>query len=143
MSAQAGTMQDEATIRQYVKDLEAAWNDGDGQAWGRPFAEDAHYRVVWGFAVPGRKAIAESHDDIFENRYKGSVLEMQVETIRFIRPDVAYVETVNYLHNTEFPFEKTIISMVVVKGNDTWKIVTLNNSGILPTRGGSPEIADR
>lgn len=126
------TMQDEVTIRQIVRDLESAWNRRDGQAYARPFIEDADFRVVWGFKVHGREAIAEGHQQIFENQYRNTQIEMNVEKIRFLRSDVAHVETIHYLRNVDLPFEKSIAALVLTKENDEWHIATFNNAGILP-----------
>ncbi len=130
------TMQDETAVRQIIRDLEAAWNNRDGHAYARSFAEDAHYRVIWGFAVEGREAIAQGHQEIFDGRYRNSRLEMQIENVRFLRPDVAYVEASSHLHNVDMPFEKAIATLVAVKENDQWHAMTFNNAGILPSSEG-------
>lgn len=127
------TMQDEVAIRQIVKDLEAAWNNRDGQAYARPFEEDAEFRAVWGFKVEGYQAIAEGHQRIFDNQYQHSRMESRVESMRFIRPDVVRVETTNVLHNVDIPFEKAIASLILTKKQGEWRIATLNNAGILPS----------
>ncbi len=126
------TMQDRATIRQVLKDVETAWNNCDGYAFARSFVEDGEYRLVWGLKVQGREAIAQDYRKLFENRYCNSRMEMEIACMRFIRADVAHVETVNYFHHAEFPFEKAITSIVVAKENSEWRIVTFNNAGILP-----------
>ena len=126
------TMQDEVAIRQIIRDLESAWNRHDGKAYARPFVEDADYRVVWGFKVEGRHAIAEGHQQIFDNQYHNTQIEMNIEQIRFLRSDVAHVETTNHLHNVELPFEKSIAALILMKENDQWRIATFNNAGILP-----------
>lgn len=39
---------DEKTIRNLIQDVENGWNNGDGDAFAAPFAEDADYVVVNG-----------------------------------------------------------------------------------------------
>lgn len=129
------TMQDEVAIRQIVRDLASAWNRHDGQAYGRAFVTDADYRVIWGFKVKGRDAIVEGHQQIFDNQYRNSQIEINIEQIRFLRSDVAHVETTNHLRNVELPFEKSITAITMTKENDEWRIATFNNAGILPQQG--------
>lgn len=86
--------------------------------------------------MEGREAIAQGHQEIFDGRYRNSRLEMQVENVRFIRPDVAYVEAFSHLHNVEIPFEKAIATLVAIKENDQWRAVAFNNEGILPSSEG-------
>lgn len=126
------TMQDEVAIRQIVKNLEGAWNRRDIHAYSRVFWVDADYRVIWGFKVKGRDAIVEGHQQIFDNQYRTSQIEINIEQIRFLRPDVVHVETKNHLRYVELPFEMSITAITMTKENDEWRIATYNNAGILP-----------
>jgi uncharacterized protein (TIGR02246 family) len=123
------TMQDDAVIRQLVRDCANAWNKQDGVAFGQPLAEDADYRTIWGIRLHGRAIISQM---IFDAPCRGVRLETQIEGIRFIRPDVAYIEATSKLHNATIPFEKVVSAIVAVKANGEWRIVTFHNAGALP-----------
>jgi uncharacterized protein (TIGR02246 family) len=131
------TMHDEVAVRQLITHLTTAWNNHDGVAYSQPFCEDANYRIVWGTKVVGREAIAQGHQWLFTHHHAQSHMETTIETIRFLRPDVAYIEVSVRLHNatmldgSPIPFEKTIAGMTVLKAEGEWAIATFNNAGIL------------
>ena len=62
--------------------LEKAWNDGDGAAFGAVYTDDATFVTVRGEWVPGRRAIAEGHAQIFRTIYAGSTNQMELVAIR-------------------------------------------------------------
>jgi uncharacterized protein (TIGR02246 family) len=131
------TLHDEVAVRQLVTHLTDAWNHHDGVAFGQPFREDAEYRVIWGNKIIGRDEIAQGHHWLFTNHYAHTRLESAIESIRFLRPDVAYIEASFKLHNatmpdgSPYPFEKAIAAMTAVKEAGEWAISTFNNGGIL------------
>ncbi|MEO8394884.1 MAG: SgcJ/EcaC family oxidoreductase [Chloroflexota bacterium] len=126
------TMQDEAAIGQLLKDVETAWNNADGSAFARVFAEDSEFRSLWGDKAHGRDAIAQAHQHLFTGPLRGSSLEVEIEGIRFVRPDVAYVEMISRMKHPSNPFPYSIACLTVVKTNGEWRAVTFNNAGILP-----------
>jgi uncharacterized protein (TIGR02246 family) len=125
-------MQDEAALRQIVEDIVSAWNRADGQAFASVFAEDAEFRNVYGHKAQGRQAIAQGQQYLFDNVMPGSTIDIDISTIRFIRPDIAYVETESRLQHENNPFPVAIAASIAVKENGAWKIITINNAGILP-----------
>lgn len=137
MSITSPTLHDEVAVRQLVAHLIQAWNNHDGIAFGQPFCEDAEYRVIWGNKIWGRAEIANGHQWLFSTHYAQTRLEGTIESLRFLRPDVAYIEAVFHLHNAQmpdgssYPFEKAIAGMTAVKNNGEWAIATFNNAGIL------------
>ncbi|MEO8396706.1 MAG: SgcJ/EcaC family oxidoreductase [Chloroflexota bacterium] len=126
------TMQDEAAIQQIIKDVQTGWNKADGYAFARVFAEDSEFRSLWGDKVHGRDAIGQTHQHLFDGPLRGSSLELEIEGIRFIRSDVAYVEMINRMKHPSNPFPYSIAALTLVKTNDEWRAVTFNNAGILP-----------
>ena len=127
------TMQDIAAIRQLVKDCAQAWNRQDSIAWGQPFAEDADLRTAYGHKLSGRAAIVQQ---VQESQCRGIPMELHIESIRFIRADVACVEAVSQLLQADIPFEQVISAIVAVKNDDIWRIVIFNNAGVLPKGAG-------
>jgi uncharacterized protein (TIGR02246 family) len=130
------TMQDEVALRQLVRDIVSAWNKADGRAFARGFAADAEFRDVYGQKAFGRETIAQGQQRLFDTVLRGSHIEIELATLRFIRSDVVYVETLNRLRHANNPFSLTIGASIAVKENGMWQIVTCNNAGILPDASG-------
>lgn len=131
------TMQDEAAIRQLVRDMESAWNRADSYAFARVFVEDGEFRSVWGQKVYRREAITEDHRHLFTTQLRNSQIEVQIAGIRFLRQDVAYLETISQIHHENNPFAWTIGAAIIIKEAGIWRIVTLNNAGL---SAGSPNL---
>ena len=58
--------------------LEAAWNAGDGTAFGDRYTADASFVTVRGEHILGREAIGAGHAGIFSTIYAGSVNRMEL-----------------------------------------------------------------
>lgn len=81
-----------ATIAQDVlARLEAAWNLGDGAAYGAVYAPDASFVTVRGEHLIGRQAIGEGHAGIFASIYAGSVNRMELVSADEVSPGVVRV----------------------------------------------------
>lgn len=130
---QGARAEDEAAIRAIISRLPDAWNAGDGKAFSAPFAEDADYVIINGMRIKGRAAINSGHQQIFDTIYKGSVLTGSVQSVRFIRDDiaVAHVEWHLKYRRGDAPREhKAICSMVLTKQNNQWSIMSFHNTEI-------------
>jgi uncharacterized protein (TIGR02246 family) len=125
------TMHDEVAVRQLVKDCTDAWNRHDAIAYGQPFAEDASYRMISGRRIQGRAAITHAQREFFDAQGKGSRIETRIESIRFIRSDVAFVETVSHLYSVVSPLEAMVAAIVSLKVNGEWRIVIFSHVGVL------------
>src|SRR3954466_6977447 len=82
---------EEAAIRENVKQMESGWNTKSGALFAKPFAEDADYVVINGMYIKGRQVIESAHQRIFDTIYKDTTLALKVTQVRFVRPDVAVV----------------------------------------------------
>jgi uncharacterized protein (TIGR02246 family) len=70
---------DPATVAStLLGELETAWNAGDGQAFGRAYADGASFVNVRGEHVVGRGAIAGGHQGIFDSIYRDSTNRMEL-----------------------------------------------------------------
>jgi uncharacterized protein (TIGR02246 family) len=124
---------DEQAIRDIARRLEEGWNSGDGQAFAAPFAEDSDYIVVDGRHIKGRLANAEGHQRIFDTIYKGSTNTMSVESLRFIRPDVAVAHVRHHLKFSRDgqPVEGHARSTwVLTRNKGQWSIAAFQNTPI-------------
>src|SRR5688572_4067097 len=96
-----GSAEDEAAIRENVKQMETGWNTKSGSLFARPFAEDADYVVINGMYVRGRDNIEQGHTQIFSTIYKNTTVSLKVKQIRFLRPDVAVVHVTAHRNAAE------------------------------------------
>lgn len=78
--------QDEQAIHAIVKNMEYAWNRGDGRAFAGDMADDADFIDILGRHHSGRDEIAEGHKGIFATIYRGSTVAYSVESIRSLGP---------------------------------------------------------
>lgn len=131
---------DEQAIRDIARRLEEGWNSGNGQAFAAPFAEDSDYVVVDGRHIKGRPANAEGHQFIFDTIYRGSTNSMEVEDVRFIRPDVAIAHVRHHLRFSRDgqPAEGHARSTwVLTKDQGQWAIAAFQNTPIQPPADGN------
>ena len=81
--------------------------------------------------MDGRPAIEAAHRYIFETIYRGSHASLVLRSIRFLRPDVAVVFTrmhVKFKEGNEASDLETRPTLIVVKEQDKWQIVTFQNT---------------
>ncbi len=130
-----GQEHDEAAIRQVVQQVQDGWNMGSGEGFAAPFTEDADYVVVDGRYINGRTTIGEGHQYIFDTIYKGSTNTMQVENVRFIRPDVALARVHAHLKFSgggEAREGTARSTWVLTKdGDGQWSIAAFHNTPII------------
>lgn len=79
---------DETAIRRTDASFVKAYQQGDAKSVAAHFTPDAEYVDELGNIFQGREAIEESLTEFF-TEHKGCKLEMTIETIRFLSPDVA------------------------------------------------------
>lgn len=127
---------DETAIRANVEQMENGWNKKSGVEFAKPFAEDSDYVVINGFHIKGRTANAENHQRIFDTIFKNTNLTLEVERIRFPRPDVAVVHVLgqrNSTQKTDPPQTAATdarMTMVMLKNNGRWEITAFQNTEI-------------
>ncbi len=71
-------MDSRAIAQDVVRELEEAWNAGDGAAFGAPFAADADFVAIRGDRHAGVPAIAGGHQAILDSIYRGSTVRYEV-----------------------------------------------------------------
>src|SRR5687768_4423506 len=82
---------DEQAVRDLFRRLLEAWGRGDGDAYGALFTEDADYVAFDGSSRRGTEAIGAEHQQLFDTWLKGTRLVGQIDSLRFLGPDVALV----------------------------------------------------
>ncbi len=124
------TLRDEQAIRALASTFVAGWNAGDGQLCGQPFAPDADFTAVTGQRVKGRSIIAEVHGEILATVFRGTRNSMEVNDIRFLRPDVAAVDvTFRIQPIADKPWLPPYSScgFIATKENGEWSIAVFRN----------------
>jgi uncharacterized protein (TIGR02246 family) len=136
-AAQAGGGEDEAAVRENVRQLEEGWNAKSGALFAKPFAEDADYVVINGTQIKGRDAIEKGHQRIFDTFYKDSTLSLSVGQLRMLRADVAVVHVSGRLKTTrgaDAEEAEAVITLVMTKEKGEWKIAAFQNTGVAAGR---------
>ncbi|MBC8028918.1 MAG: SgcJ/EcaC family oxidoreductase [Pyrinomonadaceae bacterium] len=124
---------DETAIRQVVQQVQDGWNAHDGKAFAARFATDADYVVVNGRRTKGRDEIEKGHTGIFSTIYKDSRNVGTVQSIRFLRPDVAVVHVewnLEFRIGAETKKGHAINTMVITKDRGKWSIAVFQNTAI-------------
>ena len=128
---------DRTELETIVARLEAAWNAGDGGAWGASFAADADFVTIRAEHLRGREAIARGHSEIFRTIYAGSTNQFTVESARLLSPDVALVHVRAILDAPTGPLagrHSATFSLVCVRAPTGWQIASFHNTLAPPPR---------
>jgi len=122
---------DRAALDTIVRNLEAAWNAGDGTAFGAPFAPDADFVNIRAEHFKGRDAIAAGHAAILRTIYAGSTNRYTVESARLLRPEVALVHVHAVLDAPTGPLagrHVALFSAVFTREASGWQIASFQNT---------------
>lgn len=121
---------DEAAIRRLVDLFTEGWNAKKGETCARPFAVDADFINIMGLKARGRDLIARGHDEILSTIFREMRISSTMESLRFIRPDVAIVDVTFTLQGQAqgpLPFTRSSAGVVVTREGDSWSIVNFRN----------------
>ncbi|MFN0197684.1 MAG: YybH family protein [Planctomycetaceae bacterium] len=111
---------DEEAIRQSDESFAKAYGEGDAKSLAAHFTADAEYVNELGDVFQGRDAIEESMTEFFTEN-PGCALEVNIDSIRFITPDVAVEDgsTIITRSNDSEPIESRYTA-VHVKSDGKW-----------------------
>jgi uncharacterized protein (TIGR02246 family) len=135
---------DETAIRNIIQEEVDTWNKGDGEGYSRRFAADGTFTNIRGMFFTGHQAFLDRHIEIFEGMFRGTKLHQEVVSIKFVRPDVAIVETLTWvsgfpkggsppnIHLDAKGRITTRLLQVMVKDGGEWKIATYHNVDVKP-----------
>jgi uncharacterized protein (TIGR02246 family) len=130
-SAPSGaSAEDDAAIRESVRQMETGWNAKSGEQFAKPFAEDADYVVINGMHIRGRDAIGKGHQQIFDTFMKETTVSVSVKQTRFVRADVAVVHVRSLLKSPQGEAEGSI-TLVMSKEKTGWQIVAFQNTPVV------------
>ena len=104
----------------------AAFNKGDVKALTALYAQDAEYTTDSGETIAGREAVQQGLSKFF-GQNKGAKLEVQIESARFLTPDVLVEKGISTLDG-----ESTRYVCQYVKNGNAWLISDLNETKLPP-----------
>ena len=140
--------QDEREIRAIVDRMFDSWGRGDAAAYHADFTDDADY-VSFDGSRRGTDESIRSHENLFRTVLHGSRLTGQVESIRFVTPDVAVVHLIGSIVEgwRQQPRRRRLSrqTMVVVRRDGRWQVTAFHNTRVrpLPTSGPMVEMGGR
>jgi uncharacterized protein (TIGR02246 family) len=135
----------EKAIQSIIQEETTTWNKGDAEGYSRHFAEEGTFTNVLGMFFTGHQKFLDRHAEIFKGPFRGTTARQEVASIRFIRRDVAIVETLTWIsgfseggpppniHLDAKGRLRTRLLQVFVKTGKDWKIVTYHNVDVKPT----------
>ncbi|WP_158616709.1 SgcJ/EcaC family oxidoreductase [Corallococcus sp. CA054B] len=94
------------------------------------------YVAFDGSHIQGRQANAEAHQALFDGVLRGSQLDGEVKSLRFLAPDVALIHTEGVIKlrwQRKAPKgRRSIQTMVAVKREGVWFFTAFQNTRIQP-----------
>ncbi|MBF6333411.1 SgcJ/EcaC family oxidoreductase [Nocardia transvalensis] len=122
---------DEAAIRALFDRTSRAWADADAHAFASAFTEDADYVTFFGPHYKGRADIEAVHRPLFEKWQKGSHLDGEIVSLRFLTPDVALVHgrgAVVKGRKRRNRFNTKVTLHVAVRQDGEWRFAAFHNT---------------
>ena len=131
------TSADPTTIATTIlQQLERAWNDADGAAFGAPFADESDFVDIRGGHHRGNAEIAHGHQAIFDSIYAGSTVRFRLDVARPVAGGVLAVATstldapggpLQGIHDARF-------TMVIAEQGDDWRVASFHNTLVAESR---------
>ena len=84
---------DAKAIADLIAAEDAAWGQGDAAAFSKAVLADCVFTNIFGQVFVGHDAFEAQHARIFATIYRGTRLRQTVTHLRFLRPDIAVVDT--------------------------------------------------
>ena len=133
---------DETALRNIIKDEINTWNRGDAVGYSRHFAAGGTFTNIRGEFFTGYPAFLKQHEVIFKGIYKKTTLNQEVVSLKFIKPDLAIVETVTTVAGAPHAPPgvtrdskrriRTRLMQVAMKSAGAWTIVAYHNVDVKP-----------
>jgi uncharacterized protein (TIGR02246 family) len=135
--------QDEQQIRAIVDRMFDAWGRGDAAAYHADLTDDADY-VAFDGSRRSKADSIRSHENLFRTVLYGSRLTGEVESIRFVTPDVAVVHlTGSVVEGWRQQMRRRRLSrqtMVVVRRDGRWQVTAFHNTRVRPLNTSGPMV---
>ncbi|WKX71327.1 SgcJ/EcaC family oxidoreductase [Streptomyces sp. XD-27] len=127
--AETSRTPDETAIRALLERSCAAWNRGDGTAYGEQFTADATDITFAGTVYRGGPDIGRAHQALFDGFLKGTRLTVEIVDIRFHGPGTAVVVTRGDVHKGRPKKLGKLATYTVVRETDgRWRIAAVQKT---------------
>jgi uncharacterized protein (TIGR02246 family) len=117
-------------VREVLKEVYAAWEVNDADAFAKPYAEAATATLP-GIYLPGRQAIRDTMSTLFAGELKGSRAIYEVRKFRFVAADAAIVtsEGAVLLAGQAEPdaASRALETWVLSRQDGTWRVQAFHN----------------
>jgi uncharacterized protein (TIGR02246 family) len=117
-------------VREVLKEVYAAWEANDADAFAKPYAESATAALP-GAYLSGRQAIHDTMAALFAGELKGSRAIYEVREIRFVAADVAIVASKGgvLLAGQAEPdaASRALETWVLSRQDGTWRVQVFHN----------------
>jgi uncharacterized protein (TIGR02246 family) len=133
---------DEMALRNIIKDEVNTWNKGDAVGYSRHFGAAGTFTNIRGQFFTGYPAFLKQHEVIFKGIYRRTTLKQDVASLKFVRPDVAIIETVTTVSGMSQAPQgvtrdskrriRTRLMQVALKSGGAWTIVAYHNVDVKP-----------
>jgi uncharacterized protein (TIGR02246 family) len=137
---------DSTAIKQVFTDFYESFSHHDARATAMTFAEDGDFTNMFGVHIHGRKAIEDRFASLFSGGLRAAHRTDIVRAIRFISPQVAFVDADTVISGTkatdgsDIPLRKGLMIVVMTKQNGRWLISNFHEAEFPVTRA-APVIA--
>ena len=127
-------------IRRLIEQRENAWNSGNVAGYGQLLTDDADLLSATGRSAQGRQAILALYVEQRAGAYNGWTTSTPIEAIRFLRPDVAIVNTrfvltgLRAADGTTPSARRGLLMFVVSKEDGHWLIAAMRGIPETPIR---------
>jgi uncharacterized protein (TIGR02246 family) len=115
-----------------LQQLEQAWNDADGAAFGAVFADEMDFVNVRGEHHRGDGAyIGRAHQGIFDSIYAGSTVSFRLDIARVLAPGVVLAVASSTLDVPQGPLQgihHARMTMVIAAQDGDWRITAFHNT---------------
>jgi uncharacterized protein (TIGR02246 family) len=135
-TAPATTDNDQREVRELIARLSDSWARGDAKAYGAEFTDDCDYVAFDGTRFRGPSEPSTHLARLFDTVLKGSRLEGEVESVRFITPDVAVA---HWTGSVAYPWQQRVRrrrqsrqTLVVVRRDGRWQATAFQNTRVRP-----------
>ena len=123
---------DEDAVRNLLRRMVDGWNQGSGEGFAAPFAEDGDQVAFDGTRFRGRQQIAEFHLTLFDRCLRGSGLVGTVTEIRCLTADIALAHAIG---GTVMPGaidlapdRNSMQTLVATRQGGVWRLASFHNS---------------
>jgi len=134
---------DDARIAELFTAFKDAWTAGDARAFGSLFTEDSDYVSYDGTIARGRARHEHNHDLLFRGVLSGSALVGDLESVRYVTPDVAVAHgTASVLMpwRSKLPARRlSRQTLVLVRTPAGWRISAIHNGRVRPVSVPGPD----